>query len=89
MKWLAMLGAAVVLTACNPAARCKVSADCSGAGVCSGGFCTDLTTVSQGSGAGETSDQDDPDAGLAPPPDAGSSVYMGPRPFSDGGDGRP
>lgn len=62
MKWLWML-ALVFVVGCNPAARCKVSSEC-GAGVCSGGFCADLSTIVAGDG-GERSDQDGDDAGVA------------------------
>ena len=40
-----VLGVAVAfcLLGCNPAPRCRVTADCAGAGICTGGFCADLT----------------------------------------------
>lgn len=68
MKWLSMLGLALFVIGCNPATRCKATSDCT-AGVCSGGFCTDLSSISVGDG-GERLDQDNPDAGSVP--DAGA-----------------
>lgn len=66
MKWMLAL---VCLVGCNPAARCKTSTEC-GVGVCSGGFCTDLSAQQQQVGdGGDRGDQDGADSGVAP--DAG------------------
>lgn len=74
MRWL-WLVAFVLFAGCNPAVRCKASTECGG-GVCSGGFCTDLSAQPAGDGGpagrgdiGELVDQDGPDSGVAP--DAG------------------
>lgn len=61
MRWLLLLAPLVFLVACNPAARCKASSEC-GQGVCTGGFCADLSGIAPG-GGGEAEDRDASDAG--------------------------
>ncbi|MBL8922085.1 MAG: hypothetical protein JNJ54_24760 [Myxococcaceae bacterium] len=66
---------------CNPAPRCRTSGDCGG-GVCSGGFCTDVTgpvgggavSTADGGNRLETTDLDDADASVA---DAGVRADAG------------
>lgn len=74
MKWLTILVLAAGLIGCNPAARCKASVEC-GAGVCTGGFCSDLSGISGGDGGPpDRSDSDAAnDAGQVP--DAGVVDY--------------
>lgn len=83
MRWLALLAMTVSLVGCNPAVRCKASSECGG-GVCTGGFCADLSTAPVVQDAGEDAgvdageppsheDQDDPDAGSIT--DAGATDF--------------
>lgn len=76
-----VLGLAAGFAACNPAARCITTADCA-AGVCSGGFCTDLAAGGGAGGGtgnqGEYTDFDEGDGGAVPDagdpePDAGNN----------------
>lgn len=84
MRHVLMLAglSALLALSCNPAARCRTSGDC-GAGVCSGGFCTDLSATGAAGGATSTADGgnrleatdlDEPDAAVL---DAGTPADAG------------
>ncbi len=79
MKWLSMLALVVLAVGCNPAARCRATSEC-GQGVCTGGFCADLSGIAR-SDSGEVEDRDSSDAGQAV--DAGGVDY------DAGSNGRP
>jgi hypothetical protein len=72
LKRLSILFLAASLLGCNPAARCKSTSEC-GAGVCTGGFCSDVSTFTPSGDGGEAEDLDSADAGQAD--DAGVVDY--------------
>lgn len=73
-----MLAFVVLVAGCNPAPRCKVTSEC-GQGVCTGGFCADLSGIAAGDG-GEAEDRD--------PTDAGEAIDAGVVDYDAGDNGR-
>jgi hypothetical protein len=75
-----MLALMMCTVGCNPAARCKSTSEC-GAGVCTGGFCSDLSGLARGDGG----DAEDLDSNS----DGGQVMDAGVVDYDAGTNGRP